>query len=397
MGAAGDMLFSALAGLLPDPDGLMAECNAAFAPLSVTFCRVPDERRGVSGFRTEVLARGEAEAAGDAPHPAHTHAHGHRTLSEVLALLNGLVLPDAVKARAAAVYERVAAAEAEVHGKPVSELHFHELGMLDALADIAGCCLALERLAPARIVCSPIRTGFGQVRCAHGVLPVPAPATALLLRGAPILAGEIEGELCTPTGAALVTGFAQAYSELPPMAVERISVGLGHKDFPAANCLRAFWGEAMDAACAPNDALTLLSCNVDDMTGEAMAFAMEELMAAGALDVSALPILMKKGRPAYELRCLCLPADGDRFAALMLLHTTSFGVRRREERRYSLERGARAVETELGSMRVKRGAGYGAAKTKVEYADAADAARRGGVPLVDAFSAAADALRKETP
>lgn len=184
------------------------------------------------------------------------------------------------------MYGLISDAEAQVHGKPVEQVHFHEVSALDAVADIVGVAMLMERLAPEDVLASPITTGFGQVRCAHGILPVPALATALILQGLPVRAGQIEGELCTPTGAALLKHFVRSFQPMPTMVIEKTSYGMGKKDFPAANCLRAFWGQTEHTA----PQVAELSCNLDDMTPEALAFAVEQYPAprhAGGTGVAA--------------------------------------------------------------------------------------------------------------
>ena len=260
MGASGDMLLGALYELLPDRAGFVSTLNALGLP-QVAVAAQPAQSLGLSGTHMAVTVAGleEDELAGQGhPHPhshaslhhpehdhdhSHTHGHGphhdhgHARLSDVDAILDRLPLPAPVLAHARAVYGSIAQAEAKAHGQPVEQVHFHEVGTLDAIADVAGVCYALHLLAPDEIVVSPIHVGSGQVRCAHGVMPVPAPATAHLLAGAPIYGGNIQGELCTPTGAALLTHFATRFGPMPLMQVDRVGVGLGSRQFPAANCL----------------------------------------------------------------------------------------------------------------------------------------------------------------
>lgn len=275
----------------------------------------------------------------------------------------------------------LADAEAKAHGKPVDQVHFHEVGNMDAVADIVGACLLMEKLAPERVVVSPIRTGYGFVRCAHGVLPVPAPAAANLLRGMPIFAGDIQGEMCTPTGAALLKHFATEFGPMPAMTVEKIGIGMGKKKFGnTVNCLRAFLGESGEGE-GSNERIYELSCNLDDMTGEDIAYAAEKLLEAGALDVFAQPMMMKKGRPATLLTCLCKENERNRFAKLMLRHTTSFGVRAKLCERYALNREQVVKTTKYGEIGVKRGFGYGVDKQKLEYEDVKRSADAAGVTL----------------
>ena len=301
-------------------------------------------------------------------------------MPEISAIIEGLPVSDRVKADAKAVYDLIAAAESKAHGRPVTEVHFHEVGALDAVADIVGVCMLMERIAPDRVLASPVATGYGTVRCAHGILPVPAPATAHILEGVSSYAGEVKGELCTPTGAALLKHFVSEFCPRPMIRVEKTGYGMGARDFgDHANCIRAFLGNTEDAP--ESETVAELHCTVDDMTGEEIAFAMEELLAAGALDVFAAPVMMKKGRPGQDIVCLAKACDAEKFASLMLRHTTSLGVRRHDCTRYTMEREFRSVENPFGTLSVKHSKGYGTERSKVEYEDAARIAREQGLPL----------------
>ena len=289
-----------------------------------------------------------------------------------------------MKADAAAVYALIARAESEVHGEPVEHIHFHEVGTLDAVADVVGVCALMNEIAPDRVVVSPVHVGSGEVRCAHGVLPVPAPATAKILAGVPIYGGAVRGELCTPTGAALLKHFAAEFGPMPAMAVEKIGYGMGTKDFEWANCVRAMLGAADapgEAADAPEETAVELRCNLDDMTGEEIAFAADALREAGALDVWTQAIGMKKGRPGTLLSVLCPSGREREFAALMLKHTTTIGVRCQPVRRYTLVREAVSLDTPHGPVRAKRSSGFGVERVKPEFDDLAGIARREGVGI----------------
>ncbi len=244
MGAAGDMLTAALFELMPDRAQALAQLNALGLP-GVEFVPEAASKCGVTGTHMRVVVNGQEEHAEDEhSHEHHEHHHHHASMADIEALVSGLNASQAVKDNVLAVYGMIAQAESQVHGVSVSEIHFHEVGTMDALADIAAAAFLLEQLAPEKVLASPVQVGFGKTRCAHGLLPVPAPATALLLLGVPIRAGNIEGELCTPTGAALLRQFVSDFGPMPLMTVERIGYGLGQKDFPAANCLRAMLGES---------------------------------------------------------------------------------------------------------------------------------------------------------
>lgn len=296
-------------------------------------------------------------------------------------MIGGFPLPEAVRENARRVYARIAQAESEAHGVEVGEVHFHEVGALDAVIDVTGVCYLLHLLAPDRVCASPVTVGSGTVRTAHGLLPVPAPATVRLLTGVPIAAGDVEAELCTPTGAALLHTFAESWGPMPEGVLLGCGHGCGSKDFPRANCLRALLVADASQAQGPNDAVVELKANIDDMDGEALGFAMDRLLEAGALDVSYAPIYMKKNRPGVLLTCLCRPAEADRLAAEMLRHTGTFGVRRTDCARYALAVSMDSVETDLGPMPRKTGTGYGVTKSKPEYGALAEIAKEQDLPL----------------
>lgn len=253
---------------------------------------------------------------------------------------------------------------------------------MDAVADIVGVCMLMEELAVDRVVVSPIHVGSGFVRCAHGVLPVPAPATAHILQGIPSYGGQVQGELCTPTGAALLKHFADSFGPMPVMNIQKIGYGMGKKDFETANCIRAFLGEE-GVSGGPNGEIAELRCNLDDMTGEELGYASRILFEEGALDVFLVPIQMKKDRPGQMLLCICKPEDADRMAQLILQHTTTLGVRKALCTRYMLERTSEEVQTSLGTVHIKHAQGYGVAKDKIEYEDLARIAKEKGKSLIE--------------
>ena len=253
------------------------------------------------------------------------------------------------------------------------------VGTLDALADVTGVCLLMELLAPEQVLASPVHVGSGQVRCAHGILPVPAPATALLLEGIPIYGGSIRGELCTPTGAALLRRFVTRFGPLPPMRVEKTGYGMGTKDFEAANCVRAMLGQTEESA----GHILELACNLDDMTPEAVGFAMEQLFAAGALDVYTTPIGMKKNRPGVLLTCMCREDDREAMLRTIFRHTSTLGVRVSVCDRYTLSRRQYAVQTPDGEIRVKESSGWGVLRRKAEFEDLARIARQTGKSIAE--------------
>ena len=298
MGAAGDMLAAALLELLPDPDAFIKELNALCIP-GVRFCKEPSVKCGITGTHLAVTVNGEEEGCGHShPHShshtqghhhsldghgqeaTHSHSHPHSSLQDIAHIVRShLPLPEKVQNDILSVYQLIAEAESHAHGVAVSEIHFHEVGTMDAVADITAVCMLMDRLSPDEVVVSPVHVGSGQVKCAHGILPVPAPATAYILKDVPIYGGSIRGELCTPTGAALLKHFAARFGDMPVMRVQAVGYGMGKKDFEAANCVRAMLGET----ARREDEICEFSCNVDDMTGEAVGFAMKRLFEAGAV------------------------------------------------------------------------------------------------------------------
>ena len=389
MGAAGDMLTAALLELTEDRQAVLEQMNSIGLP-GVVISAEPSVKCGITGTHIRVTVNGAEEEPGDTEEHGHHHEsdhgrpheeehghHHHASLENIHEIIDKLSVSEKVKADAKAVYGLIADAESKVHGRPVSQIHFHEVGTLDAVADVVGVCLLMEKLAPDQVIASPVHTGSGHVHCAHGILPVPAPATALLLQGIPSYGGQVKGELCTPTGAALLKHFVSRFGGCPVMSVEAIGYGMGKKDFEQANCVRAFLGESEEE----KKTVTKLECNLDDMTGEDIGFAMEQLFAAGAHDVYTQPIGMKKNRPGILLSVICPTEEADRFAKVMMKHTTTLGIRRQDMERYVLRREIETVSTPYGEVRIKRASGMGVEKEKPEYDDIADLARKQNVSL----------------
>ncbi|NMA93165.1 MAG: LarC family nickel insertion protein, partial [Clostridiales bacterium] len=253
------------------------------------------------------------------------------------------------------------------------------------IADITSVCLLMKKLAPSKVVASPVHTGYGKVHCAHGILPVPAPATATILKGIPSLAGNIEGELCTPTGAALLKHFVNEFAQMPAMRTEAIGYGMGTKDFAAANCLRAFLGKAeVGIDDDYKDEIYELSCNIDDMSGEEIAFAAERLFETGALDVFTAPINMKKGRPGMLISILCREENKSTLVEAIFKYTTTLGIREAHCTRYILKREIEETETLAGVFRAKHSEGYGIRRSKLEYEDLARLAGEKNINLREA-------------
>lgn len=368
MGAAGDMLAAALSGLLGDDEKLITELSGMNIP-NVSFSFSPMMKCGIKCRHLSVVINGEEEGE------HHHHGHCMRDIEEIVSNLNA---DEEIKRDIMNVYNIIAGAESRVHGKNVREIHFHEVGMMDAVADIAAVCLCMRKISPDKVVASPVHVGSGQVRCAHGLLPVPAPATAEILSGIPIYGGEIRGELCTPTGAALIKYFVSEFGKLPQMVCDKISYGAGKKDFDAPNCIRAMLGnaEADSEAC-------LLCANIDDMTGEEIAYAAETILSSGALDVWTENIGMKKGRPGIKFCVLCKNVCAESFAELIFRHTATIGIRKQLCERYVLSRREETATTELGTFRRKISEGYGAVREKLEFEDLKSAAEKNGMSIFE--------------
>lgn len=470
MGAAGDMLTAALLELMPGKEAALAKLNAMGIP-GVVFEAKPSAKCGITGTHMRVLIHGEEEESvpcghthahedhhehnhaherhHEHEHHAHTHEHAHvqedahchdsdahdhahhhehdahhhahHDMAEIRSLIAELAISETVKEKALAVYQSIAEAESRVHGAEVDQIHFHEVGSMDAVADVTAVCLLMELLAPEQVIVSPIHVGSGTVLCAHGRLPVPAPATALILEGMPIYGGSVQGELCTPTGAALLKTFADSFGSMPPMTVAKTGYGMGTKDFEQANCLRAMLGESFtmngtgskmqtgqDAegentgsrGAAGKDTetenpagregrITEISCNLDDMTGEDIAFAAERILQTGALDVFTESIYMKKGRPAVKLTVLARPEDEERLAGEIFRHTSTIGVRIHTDRRYELARRSEQRKTPLGTIEVKISEGFGVRKEKIEFASLKQIAETSGKRLAEVRAALA--------
>ncbi len=381
MGAAGDMLTAALLELLPDPDAFLEELNAVGIP-HVVFEKTAVYKCGIAGTHVSVRVDGvdEYEQMTNRDHHehGHDHPHEHSTPLSIAQIVDKLAVSDKVKADVLAVYRLIAEAEAHVHKRPVDEIHFHEVGTLDAVADVTAVCLLMEQLAPEQVIASPIHVGSGTVRCAHGILPVPAPATAYLLRDVPIYGGEIQGELCTPTGAALLKYFVTSFGKMPVLYTEAIGYGMGSKDFPAANCVRAMLGQTDGEE---TETMCELSVNVDDMTAEDIGSATGRIFDAGAVEVYTVPIGMKKNRPGTLIRVICAPEKRKAVLCAIFCHTTTIGVREVETRRYVLSRSMETRQTSLGPVRVKRSAGYGVVREKCEHDDLAKIAGEYGLSV----------------
>lgn len=385
MGIAGDMLTATLLGLVDNPEIWIERLNQIGIP-NVTYTLIAKEENGLQGYRVAVTINGieESEQYTGSHHDQHHTDHHHhvhgRGLQGVTDIINSLSISDTCKQNAINVYNLVAQAEAKVHKSTVTQIHFHELGMLDAIADIVAVCVLLEALNLDEIIISPIHVGTGTVHCAHGELPVPAPATMELLAGIPMYADyQIKGELCTPTGAALAKYFGTAFSHMPVMTPTKVSYGFGTKQFERPNCIRAF----VDMINDLEDTIIEMACNLDDMTPEEIGYAVEQLLLSPALDVFTTPIMMKKQRPSTMLTVLCKVDDIDNLRDLIFKHTTSIGIRYHRCNRYILKRSTGDIDWEGNRIIFKTSSGFGVKRHKYEYDSLAAIAKQNDMSLLD--------------
>lgn len=376
MGAAGDMLTAALLELFPHPEKMVEALNALGVP-EVRYQRELTQKCGITGTHMHVYVGDTEEGEHSHAHHEH-HDHPHSSMEQLEHWIGHIQASDGVKNNIRTVYNRIAQAESAVHGVSIQEIHFHEVGSLDALADVTAVCYLMEQLGNPTVYASPVHVGSGHVSCAHGILPVPAPATAEILKGIPIYGGQILGELCTPTGAALLKQFVAEFGNMPVMTPQAVGYGMGKKDFAMANCVRAVLGSDSREG---TDSIVELRCNLDDMTAEDIGFAMEQLLRAGAPEVFSTPIGMKKNRPGTMLTVLCRADQREEMVRLLLRHTSTLGIRESVCRRFTLNRREETVDTPYGKVRCKISEGYGVCRRKPEYDDLSAIAEAQQLPL----------------
>lgn len=398
MGAAGDMLTASLIELLPDSEAFVKELNSLGIP-GVEFIKEPSVKCGITGTHMSVKINGEEEGEENHSHEhshEHTHEHSHEhehhhehehgheehhhhhsSLNDIKEKVNSLNIPQKVKDDVISVYMLIAEAESHAHGRPVTEIHFHEVGTMDAVADVTAVCLLMNRLNPESVIVSPVHVGSGHVKCAHGILPVPAPATSFILKDVPIYGGTIKGELCTPTGAALLKHFATEFGSMPVMKVSSIGYGMGKKDFAVANCVRTMLGETQEK----EEDIVELSFNVDDMTGEQAGFCMERIFEAGAREVFTSSVGMKKNRPGILFTVLCDSKIKENIVETIFRNSTTIGIREQKVSRYTLNRKIETKKTSLGDVRIKTSEGYGVVRQKYEYEDLVRIARENNLSI----------------
>jgi len=388
-GISGDMTL----GALVDAGADLAAIRAGIDSLGLPGCRLVRSEVKKQGFRaTQITIEHEPE-------------HKHRHLHHITAMIDGSALADRQKALAKRIFQKLAEAEAKVHGTTIEKVHFHEVGAVDSIADIVGSAIGFDLLGIERIVCSPVPTGRGYVEIAHGRCSIPAPATGELLRGVPLAALDVEGELTTPTGAAIVAALAEDFGPVPSMTVDQIGYGAGQKDFPHPNILRILVGEAASAAGPQTElskherprieTIVLLETNLDNATGETLGRAADRLWEAGALDVSMTAIQMKKGRPGILLSVQAQPADADRIETILFRETPTLGIRRMLVQRTVLARQQQTAQTPFGAVQGKLAAlPDGSRRFTAEFESAKALAEERGVAVADVIAAAQAAFQK---
>ena len=389
-GASGDMVLGALLDL-----GLPLESlRSALGSLAIDYGQVSSERvlrAGVSATKFKVSEAGSPAPAHDHHHHHHDHDHGHahehhhhdhHSLKEIAGFIGRSALSKAGKDRAVHLFERLGEAEAAIHQMPLERVHLHEVGALDSIIDIVGAVHGMEWLGADEVTASPLNVGSGTVTCAHGVFPVPAPATARLLRGVPVYAGAVQSELVTPTGALLITEYASRFGPLPAMRLDTIGYGAGDRDVKNhPNVLRVLVGDAGSRGAEP---IVVLECEIDDMNPQLFGPLMDRLFEAGALDVFYAPVQMKKNRPGTLVTVLSAPARREAVSGVLFAETTTIGVRYREVQRECLTREVRVVQTPVGPIRFKVASRDGRVfNAAPEFEDCARAAAEHHMPLKD--------------
>jgi uncharacterized protein (TIGR00299 family) protein len=377
-GVSGDMMLAVLVDVGVPLDVL----NAAIRSLGLPGCNVRTEEVKKDGFRARQIT------------VDYEHEHVHRHLHQILAMVEGGQISDRAKKIATHIFTRLAEAEAKVHGIAVEKVHFHEVGAADSIADIVGTAVAWDFFGDPRLIVSPVPTGSGKIRIAHGECSIPAPATAELLRGVPLAATVSEGELTTPTGAAIVTALAAGFGPLPAMKIDQIGYGCGHKEFAhRPNIMRLLVGEAVEAHSAESDRICVLETNLDDTPGEIVGYCIERLWQRGALDVFTTAIQMKKNRPGVMLTVLCPPADVSAFEEILIRETSTLGVRRSTIARTKLQRKPHRVTTPWGEVDGKLSWSQNhPPRFAPEYESCRRIAQEKDIPLCDVYQAAVQAF-----
>jgi pyridinium-3,5-bisthiocarboxylic acid mononucleotide nickel chelatase len=399
-GISGDMNLAAMIGLGVDPSFLLDELQKLHLD-GYTISFVTDQRKGISGFRADVTLAGHGTHSHEHTHnhnhspiiytnlkPAGTgaqsHNHTHRAYADIKKLIYASTLTGQVKQLSIDIFQKVAEAEALIHGKPVDEVHFHEVGAVDSIIDIVGAAICIDYLKPDKIISSPVQLGGGFVQCAHGTFPVPAPATLEILKDKPVKIGAVQVETTTPTGAAIIAALATEFTDQPAFNIYRIAYGIGHRDNAIPNVLRVCLAEQ---AGTPNPIPSMMiECNIDDMNPELYEYVMEKLFDAGSDDVYFQPVIMKKTRPAIKICVLCQNQVAGKIENILLSETSTLGLRKYPVEKTMLKRDWKTVETKWGPVKVKRGyLNDKIVKSKPEYEDCLKIAIANKISITDVY------------
>jgi hypothetical protein len=402
-GISGDMFLGAAVDAGVPFDKLQSVARALGIHAELVSHRL--QRGGIAATKVDVLIAGKPDQPSEqvADQPAHSHPHAehtheaphvHRGLKEIREIIARAAISESARAFALKAFTLLAAAEGKIHNLDPETIHFHEVGSEDAIVDIICAAVAVELIAADHWYCSALNLGSGTVKCAHGVLPVPAPATAELLRGAPVFSSGVQKELLTPTGAAILRALNVRFKPLPPLTITAAGYGAGARDFPGSpNVVRLTLGDSVPVSSAPasspqiweknfTDRIAVLEANLDDMNPQLFSYVQQKLLAAGALDAFAVPVQMKKGRPGLIFTVLANPADAESLARILLTETTTLGVRTRHEQRFILDRRHVTVQSPWGPIRVKLGLLQGeVVNCAPEFEDCRSIAESTGVPL----------------
>lgn len=381
-GASGDMILGALLEAGLDLGHLSRELEK----LGLSHYRLRSEQVTRAGFKgTHFIVETK---------DSHHHHHSHRNLAEIEKIINKSDLDEAIKAKSVHIFRNLAQAEALVHNTEVDQVHFHEVGALDSFIDIVGAVIGMRALGIEKVYCSPLHVGRGYVQCHHGILPVPAPATAQLLKGVPFYSSQVEGELLTPTGAAILTTMASAFGPMPQMVVNQIGYGAGSRQLPVPNLLRLFVGETQEGFSSnKTETVAVIETSIDDMSPQIYEYVMNKMMELGAFEVFLEPVQMKKNRPGTLLTVICEPRGVNRFIDCLLKETTTIGVRWRYDCKVKAPSEILEVSTEYGQLRCKVTTfDSEVINISPEYEDCRRAATKFNVPLKDVLAKARTAL-----
>lgn len=408
-GISGDMSIGALVDLGLEPSAVVEEIKKlGVKGYDIEINKI--QRFSLSGTDVKITLNGEVDCVHEHEHSGHTHDHGHghshhhdeneRSLSNIVHIIRSSGISDRAKQLSIAVFGEIAKAEAAVHGKRISEVHFHEVGAIDSIVDIVGTAICIDMLKVDRILCSPVHEGQGFINCRHGRLPVPVPAVIKMLGGSgiSIVTEDIQAELVTPTGFGILKTVTEGCGKMPEMFVESVGYGFGKTETGRLNALRVILGTSARGSQEPiqdavtkeendtvRDSVTLMETNIDNTTGEILGYTMDKIMKAGALDAYFTPIQMKKNRPAVMLSVLCKTNDTEKLSDIIFRETSTIGIRTQEIERITLKREIRTVQTELGEVRVKLVIVRGLERIQPEYEDCARIAEKNNLSINEVY------------